>query len=40
MGKAPELLEAQRKALYEKKPVLSGWHEAYACGKAGFEEYL
>ncbi|RXA14702.1 hypothetical protein EQO05_15140 [Methanosarcina sp. MSH10X1] len=40
MGKAPELLEAQRKALYEKKPVPSGWHEAYAGGKAGFEEYL
>lgn len=40
MGKAPELLEAQREALYEKKPVLSGWHEAYASGKAGFEEYL
>lgn len=40
MGKAPELLEAQRKALYEKKPVPTGWHEAYARGKARFEEYL
>jgi len=40
MGKTPELLEAQRKALYEKMPVPSGWHEAYAKGKAGFLEYL
>ncbi len=39
MGKKPELLEAQRKILYEKLPVPSGWHEAYANGKAGFEEY-
>ena len=37
MGKEPELLEAQRKTLYEKMPVPSGWHEAYAKGKAGFE---
>jgi uncharacterized protein len=35
MGKKPELLEAQRKILYEKLPVPSGWHEAYANGKAG-----
>ncbi len=40
MGKAPELLEAQRKALYEKTPVPSGWHAAYAQGKAGFGEYI
>lgn len=40
MGKEPELLEAQRKTLYEKQPVPSGWHEAYARGKAGFEEYI
>jgi hypothetical protein len=40
MGKAPELLEAQRKNLYEKIHVPSGWHEAYAKGKAGFEEFL
>jgi predicted metallo-beta-lactamase superfamily hydrolase len=40
MGKEPELLEAQRKNLYEKMPVPSGWHEAYAKGKAGFGEYL
>lgn len=40
MGKAPELLEAQRKKLYEKTPVPSGWHEAYAEGKAGFGEFL
>jgi len=40
MGKTPELLEAQRKTLYEKMPVPSGWHEAYAEGKAGFGEYL
>ena len=40
MGKEPELLEAQRKILYEKMPVPSGWHEAYAKGKAGFEGYL
>jgi predicted metallo-beta-lactamase superfamily hydrolase len=37
MGKEPELLEAQRKTLYEKLPVPSGWHEAYAKGKVGFE---
>lgn len=40
MGKEPELLEAQRKILYEKMPVPSGWHEAYAKGEAGFEGYL
>lgn len=40
MGKAPDLLEAQRKKLYEKMPVPSGWHEAYSKGKVGFEEYL
>ena len=40
MGKTPELLEAQRKALYEKIPIPSGWHEAYAKGEAGFLEYL
>ncbi|WP_292391853.1 MBL fold metallo-hydrolase [Methanosarcina sp. UBA5] len=40
MGRTPELLEAQRKNLYEKTPVTSGWHEAYAKGKAGFEEFL
>jgi predicted metallo-beta-lactamase superfamily hydrolase len=40
MGKAPELLEAQRKVLYEKIPVPSGWHEAYAKGEASFWEYI
>lgn len=40
MGKTPELLEAQRKALYEKMPVPPGWHEAYAKGEVGFLEYL
>ena len=40
MGKEPELLEAQRKTLYERMPVSPGWHEAYLKGKAGFEEYL
>ncbi len=40
MGKEPELLEAQRKSLYEKMPVPSGWHEAYAKGRAGFVEYV
>lgn len=40
MGKEPELLEAQRKILYEKMPLTSGWHEAYAKGEASFEEYL
>jgi predicted metallo-beta-lactamase superfamily hydrolase len=40
MGKAPELLEAQRKTLYEKLPVPPGWHEAYAKGEIKFEEYL
>jgi predicted metallo-beta-lactamase superfamily hydrolase len=38
MGKEPELLEAQRKILYEKLPVPFGWHEAYAKGKVGFEK--
>ncbi|WP_410509932.1 hypothetical protein RSJ42_07340 [Methanosarcina hadiensis] len=40
MGKEPELLEAQRKILYDKVPVPMDWHEAYAKGEAGFEEYL
>lgn len=40
MRKTPELLEAQRKNLYEKAPVSSGWHKAYSKGKAGFEEFL
>ena len=40
MGKAPELLEAQRKSLYEKMPVPVGWHEAYAKGEANFEGWL
>jgi predicted metallo-beta-lactamase superfamily hydrolase len=40
MGKTPELLEAQRKNLYEKAPVPSGWHEAYSKSKAGFEKFL
>ena len=37
MGKEPELLEAQKKNLYEKMPVPPGWHEAYSRSKAGFE---
>lgn len=40
MGKTPKLLEAQRKTLYEKMPIPSGWHDAYAKGKADFGEYL
>jgi len=40
MGKEPELLEARRKMLYEKLPVRRGWHEAYAEGEAGPEDYL
>ena len=40
MDKKPELLEARRKILYEKLPVPRGWHEAYAKGETGFEEYL
>jgi predicted metallo-beta-lactamase superfamily hydrolase len=40
MGRSPDLLEAQRKNLYEKTPVPPDWHEAYAKGKAGFEEFL
>lgn len=39
MGREPELLEAQRKILYEKLPVPGGWHEAYAKGEIGLEEY-
>ena len=40
MGRSPDLLEAQRKNLYEKTPVPPDWHEAYAKGKAGFEKFL
>ncbi|HOW15040.1 hypothetical protein [Methanosarcina sp.] len=40
MGKEPELLEARRKILYEKLPVPRGWHEAYAKGEIGLDEYL
>lgn len=40
MGREPELLEAQRAALYEKTPVPPGWYEAYARGEVGFGEYL
>jgi predicted metallo-beta-lactamase superfamily hydrolase len=40
MGKKPELLEAQRKILYEKLPVPQDWHEAYAKGETGFDAYL
>ncbi len=40
MGKKPELFEAQRKVLYEKMPVSRGWHEAYAKGETGLDEYL
>jgi predicted metallo-beta-lactamase superfamily hydrolase len=40
MGKEPELLEAQREILYEKLPVSRGWHEAYAKGEIGLDEYL
>ncbi|AKB74959.1 hypothetical protein MSLAZ_1698 [Methanosarcina lacustris Z-7289] len=40
MGKKPELLEARRKILYEKFPVPRGWHEAYAKGETGLDEYL
>jgi len=39
MGEKPDLLEARRKALYNELPVPAGWHEAYAKGEAGFEEY-
>ncbi len=37
------LLEARREALYEKMPVPSGWHEAYARGEAdtsGYRRYV
>jgi predicted metallo-beta-lactamase superfamily hydrolase len=40
MKKEPELLEAQRKILYEKLPVPQGWHEAYAKGEIKLEEHL
>lgn len=40
MGKKPELLDAQRKSLYEEMPVPRGWHEAYEKGEAGVEDYL
>ncbi len=34
MGAPRRLLEAERKTLYEKIPVYSGWHQDYAEGKA------
>ena len=39
MGEKPNLLEARREAHYRELPVPAGWHEAYARGEAGFEEY-
>ena len=40
MGTKPRLLEARRKKLYAKMPVPPGWHEAYANGEGGLEEYV
>ncbi|BBO71288.1 hypothetical protein DSCA_52180 [Desulfosarcina alkanivorans] len=34
MGVPRRVLEAERKTLYEKMPVSSGWHQDYAKGKA------
>jgi predicted metallo-beta-lactamase superfamily hydrolase len=40
MNREPLLLEARRKELYREYPVPKGWHEAYASGRAGVEEYM
>jgi hypothetical protein len=40
MGRKPLLLEAWREELYERMPVPEGWHEAYARGEVGVEEFL
>ncbi len=40
MGTKPRLLEARRKQLYAEMPVPPGWHEAYANGEGGLEEYV
>jgi hypothetical protein len=40
MGRKPLLLEAWREELYERMPVPEGWHEAYAQGEVGVEEFL
>lgn len=40
MGKEPLLLEAGRNELYEKIPVPERWHERYANGEVGFENFV
>ena len=39
MGTSRRLLEAERKTLYDKIPVPLGWHQDYAEGKAGTEDF-
>ena len=40
MGRTPLLLEAWRRDLYERLPVVDGWHKAYAAGEVGVDRYL
>ena len=40
MKKEPLLLEARREELYREYPVPERWHDAYARGDVGVEEYL
>lgn len=40
MGKPRQLLEANRRQLYEQMPVLDGWHNNYAENQSILDEYL
>ncbi len=40
MGREPLLLEARREELYREYPVPERWHEAYARGEVGFEDFM
>ncbi len=40
MGRTPLLMEADRGELYEEYPVPPRWHDDYARGETGFEEFV
>ncbi|MDE4908529.1 MBL fold metallo-hydrolase [Methanogenium marinum] len=40
MGREPLLLEARREELYQEYSVPEGWHDAYAKGEAGLENFM
>ncbi len=40
MGREPLLLEARREELYRNYPVPKGWHEAYARGGVGVDDFM